>query len=259
MAEGGSAVDRDPLRLADDLIAAFEKLRTRSDGITSRPKVAPLRLVMAYGLAAQAHDVGQDAVRAIRDGRYGAAPPLTRVVFECGVTAQWLVIEPEAATAMAAEAHRQRIALAGTMAKTQRFLRHAESVRVSAGPAPPPQSVSSKNFEKVCAQVDPAGDLYVMYRTLSADAHAGAPIIHRWIGESGDPPVLGWRPTPTDLLLSERTILGSTLALSLLWAAAGFDQMVKGRPLVRTVNTVSAKLGYAGTTGVHQLVLPPRR
>lgn len=258
MADRGVPGERDMLDLADKLIAAFEKLRTRADGITGRPKVAPLRLVMAYGLAAQAHDVGQDAIRAIRERRYGAAPPLTRVVFECGVKAQWLVIEPDAAVAMAAEAHRQRIALADNMAKTQRFLRHAESVRTSAGTAPPTQAVSSKNFEKVCAQVDPAGDLYVMYRTLSADAHAGEPIMHRWVGESGDPPVLGWRAAPEDLQPAERTILASTLALSLLWAAAGFDQMVKGRPLDRTINTVSARLGYAGI-GVHQLVLPPRR
>lgn len=33
MTEAGSRVERDPLRLADNLIAAFEKLRTRSDGI----------------------------------------------------------------------------------------------------------------------------------------------------------------------------------------------------------------------------------
>ncbi|MGW6197009.1 hypothetical protein ACWF0M_12760 [Kribbella sp. NPDC055110] len=103
--------------------------------------------------------------------------------------------------------------------------------------------MSSKNFEKVRAQVDPGGDLYVMYRTLSADAHAGEPIVHRWVGESGDPHVLGWRPTPDDLQPAERAILANTLALSLLWAAAGFDQMVKGRPLDRTVNAVSAKLG----------------
>jgi hypothetical protein len=59
------------------------------------------------------------------------------VVFQCGVKAQWLVIEPEAADAMAVEAHRQRIALADNladnMAKTQRFLRHAESVRTRPG------------------------------------------------------------------------------------------------------------------------------
>jgi hypothetical protein len=74
------------------------------------------------------------------------------VVFQSGVKAHWLVMEPDAAVAMAVEAHRQRIALADNTAKTQRFLRHAESVRTSAGTAPPPPAVSSKNFEKVCAR-----------------------------------------------------------------------------------------------------------
>ncbi|MGW6197010.1 hypothetical protein ACWF0M_12765 [Kribbella sp. NPDC055110] len=116
MTEPSSPLERNALILAEKLIAAFEKVRLRPGGITGRKLVEPLRLGMAYGLAAQAYDVGQDATRAIREGRYGAAPPLTRVVFECGVKAQWLVIEPAAATAMAAEAHRQRIALADDMA-----------------------------------------------------------------------------------------------------------------------------------------------
>lgn len=63
MAESGSSVEQDQLSLADDLIAAFEKVRTRSH-ITGRAKVAPLRLAMAYGLAAQAHDIGITGVAA---------------------------------------------------------------------------------------------------------------------------------------------------------------------------------------------------
>jgi hypothetical protein len=249
----------DTLAIADDLISAFAKLRKQPGGITSRPKVAPLRLVMAYGLAAQALDVGQDAVRIIREGRYGAATPLVRVVFECGVHAQWLVIEPAAADAMAKEAHRQRNALADSMAQTQRFLHHAATVRATAGTAPTaPPAVSAKEFWKVCKQVDPAGNLYVMYRMLCADAHAGVPVVERWFAENAEPPGLAWRPEPADLRPEQCNVLAGTLALSLLWATAGFDQMVKGRPLDRKVNTANAKLGHAGTRGVHQLVLPPR-
>lgn len=247
------------LAIADDLMAAFEKLRMRPGAITARPKVAPLRLLMAYGLAAQAHDIGQDAVRTIREGRFGAATPLVRVVFECGVHAQWLVIEPAAADAMAAESHRQRLALADNMAQTQRFLRHAAAARAAAGTAPTaPPSVSAKRFWKVCEQVDPAGNLYVMYRILSADTHAGEPTVARWFAEIDEPPGLAWRHEPVDPGPAQRDVLAGTLALSLLWATAGFDQMVKGRPLDRQVNAANSKIGHAGTRGVHRLVLPPR-
>ncbi len=259
MPQSPSEMEMETLDLVDDLLAAFEKLRKRDSGFTARPKVAPLRLVMAYGLAAQAHDVGKEAVRSLREGRYGAAAPLIRVVFECGVKTQWLVIEPEAADALAVEAHRQRIALANNMAKTQQFLRHAEMTREMAGTAPPTPAVSAKSLEAVCAQVDPAGDLYVMYRMLSADSHAGEPIVERWIAEIDDPPGFAWRATPATPSPSERNVLAGTLALSLLWAAAGLDQMIKGRPLDRVVNIASSKLGYAGTRGVRQLVLPPHR
>jgi hypothetical protein len=60
-------------------------------------------MVIALGLSAQAHNVGRDALNAIRAGRNGAAMPLVRVVFECAVHAQWLVAEPDAADAMFAE------------------------------------------------------------------------------------------------------------------------------------------------------------
>ena len=251
----------DPLAVADELAAAFERIRERmqaSGELTVRPMVAPLRLVMTYGLAAQAYDVAQDATRSIREERYGATPPLVRVVFECGVYAQWLVIEPSAADAMAAEAHRQRRALADSMARARQFLNHAESVRAAAGPPPnTPPAVSAKRFERVCEQVDPGGNLYVMYRMLCGDDHAGVPVVERWFDEIPGPPGLGWRPDPPPFTPGQRLVLAHTLALSLLWAAAGFDQMLQGRPLARPVDAAKAKLGHGGKPGVHKLVLPP--
>jgi hypothetical protein len=62
---GGVVQSTDTLAIADDLISAFAKLRKQPGGITSRPKVAPLRLVMAYGLAAHARrsvELGRAAV-----------------------------------------------------------------------------------------------------------------------------------------------------------------------------------------------------
>jgi hypothetical protein len=248
------------LQLADRMLANWDGLLSRQSAFTSRKGVTPARLVMAFGLASQAYDVGRDALAAIRAGRNGAAMPLVRIVFECAVHAQWLVAEPDAADAMFAETRRQHIALADNMARTQRFLQHAATVRAGAGTAPAtPPAVSARRFEQICEQIDPAGDVYVMFRMLSADAHAGVPVVERWFAEIPVPPGLAWRIEPADQTDSvRRDTLAGTLALSLLWAGAGLDAMLRTRPLVKQLNAVGAKLGYRGVIGVGRLVLPPR-
>jgi hypothetical protein len=245
----------DGVALAGELLAAYDDKLRRRQGLTARARVHPHRLIAAYGLTAQAYDVGQDALELIRQGRQGGAAPLVRVTFECAVHGQWLVRVPEATDALIAEAHRQEVALATNMAKTARFLRHAPAVRAAAGPAPAAApTVSARQFEQICNQVDPDGTLYVMYRTLSAGAHVGMPVIARWFEEIDVPPYIAWRPDPGDLTSHRSEMLSGTLALSLLWAGAALDVMLRTRPLARKLNAVGGRLGYRGTFG--KLVLP---
>jgi hypothetical protein len=57
---------------------------------------------------------------------------------------------------------------------------------------------------------------------------------------------------------AQHDLLASTLALSLLWAAAGLEQMVKGRPLDRKFNVANAKSGTPARVECTQFVIPSR-
>jgi hypothetical protein len=242
--------------IADELLAAYDHQLRHRQQLTTKKDVEPLRMLMAYGLCAQAYDLGQDALRDIREVRYGAATPLVREVFECAVHAQLLVLVPDAHQAMFAEDHRLGLALAGSMAKAASFVKHEAATRQAAGQAPATQpSVSTRSFEATCNRVDPAGSLYIMYRVLSSESHAGVPIVERWFESIPDPPGIARRTEPRDLTPDHAEMLAGTLALSLMWAAAGLDVMLRTRPLVRTLNLVSAKLGHNGVLGCGKLVM----
>jgi hypothetical protein len=116
------------------------------------------------------------------------------------VYAQWLVLVPDAADAMLVEARRQQWALACSVAKAQAFLHHEDATREAAGPVYETElSMSPRNFERICAKVDPRGNLYVMYRMLSGESHAGVPVVQRWLEVKDDPSSLAYRTRPSDI------------------------------------------------------------
>jgi hypothetical protein len=95
-----------------------------------------------------------------------------------------------------------------------------------------------------------------MYRLLSAGSHAGVPIIERWLDDTDTHLYVAWRTEPSDLTIARRDVLAGTLALALLWSAAGLDVMLRTPPMVMRLNAAGMKLGYNDVLGVGKLVLP---
>ncbi|WP_433718639.1 hypothetical protein [Microbacterium laevaniformans] len=100
--------------------------------------------------------------------------PLARLVFECAITSTWLLLTPGAGNALIRDGAGQRLKAlrsaamaqdgsAAAIAESERVLKELED---AGGPG-------SYAFEQRCLALDGGESLYLTYRALSAESHAG--------------------------------------------------------------------------------------
>ncbi len=162
MSAADELTDADLARTTDQLIEGWrsqESVRART------ANASKLRAV--YGIAANAHYVAADAQQLLGQGRLMSAMPLIRLVFEDGVTAQWLVVYAESEKAFSAEYMRsmkqlsQRVTNAG-MIFAESFAHLVEEMPE----IEKPEGLSMK-FEQICRDMSPGADfLYAHYSLL---------------------------------------------------------------------------------------------
>ncbi|QNE20189.1 hypothetical protein F1D05_22610 [Kribbella qitaiheensis] len=241
----------DLLKIADGQMEAFKAIQEQQS-LTGEVDVAPQRYVAAYDLAAHANDLAIDAIDLTKRKRFASATPLTRLIFECAMHCQWLVMNPTAHSSLLTdnELHRERLTKTLRVSQSFKHLLEAEHIDVTEY-----EKVAPKNIRDVCEAVnDGDSSLYIIYRSLSSGSHSGIPLIERWIAEVLDPPGLAFRVEPsTDP--TQFNQLAGTIAISLLWTNSAFNCMTRAQPMQQLIDENSRELETKPLLGVGKLVL----
>lgn len=114
------------------------------------------------------------------------AAPLIRLTMECGVTAAWLSVAPNAGNEANHEAARQRRAIFEGMLR-EAALEDEQSLadaREIVQDLAEHQSEAARKFERRCNQIVGGKELYVHYRILSDVSHAGLGLMDQYLLEA---------------------------------------------------------------------------
>jgi hypothetical protein len=151
-----------------------------------------LNFALVYGLACHAKTMIAESLALFREPTL-AMVPITRSVYEAGVTAQWLRQVPDADIALMRESRRLQAALTTTMIASANP-EYQESGRIRSEQQEPPipvgQGPNSAGFEQICNTFGPGQELYLYYRMLCGPVHAGVQAADVWLGEDS---VMGFR------------------------------------------------------------------
>lgn len=176
--------------------------------------------------------------------------PSVRLVMECGVTAAWLLLTPGSENALLREGAKNRKKAIEhlirvddeeeeeTDASVRPGLEQARKILDELDGADGPKSFE---FEQRCVRLAGGGGIYVLYRALSAQAHAGMGIMDFYIEEDPNSPI-GISMTPhadNDLRVSHLAI-----AAAMLFLALNADELARAKPRHMTqLRKVAKKLG----------------
>jgi hypothetical protein len=243
----------DLLRISDDLLRSFRAIQDLPQ-ISGEAGVSPQRYIATYGLTAHTNDLSIDAIDLIQRNRFDSATPLTRLIFECAMHCQWLVMNPTAHSALLAANDRHQKAFANTLENSTSF----NNLVVSEPPDlndPSMPTVPTQSMERICRALnDDDSSLYVIYRSLSNGTHSGTPLIERWIEEIPEPPGVAFRGQPPEVPLRFNQLAG-TVAICLLWTNAAFNCMTRSQPMKDVIESSSRELETKPLLGNGKLVM----
>ena len=181
----------------------------------------------------------------IVDGLPDAAMPLARVIYECGLSAQWVAQVPDAAEAFTNEGIRARRNLRETLRQAASAAFRESATRVVHADDdfhPSLSDASARYFEQLCLDLEPAGyEAYAVYRAMSALSHAGAETADAYVRLTEEGHLtFAQRPRATD---NEAFL--SLVCAGLIWSARALDFFEKGRPRRNELRARARELGVA--------------
>ena len=186
-------------QLADDLIAAWDdgghptemsQPRARSGKPITTADVA--RMESVVGLARHVHETAR-AIRLLIDSDHAnAAVPLVRLVYECALTAIWLV-QSENHDGVRAFMHEYTRQQSNLQAVVEIFREGADEVADTNVDAHLGSADNARRFDLICEDLAPGGtDAYIYYKALSSFSHAGVRVVDLYFSA----PVPGQRVPP---------------------------------------------------------------
>lgn len=190
--EPGVRLTRTELRtLIGQMCDMWERLLTVDDSNNYRLDVLDLNRVI--GIRAHAHHAARTAraILALDETTTGIElVPLSRLVFECGVTAAWLLVTPMSGHTLLLDGVKKRKFVLDQLRdrgrptspgreQTAETLRKLEET----------QFPTAFQFEQRCRALRGGDEVYVLYRAQSALAHAGLSLADHYIIESPQSPI----------------------------------------------------------------------
>lgn len=168
--------------------------------------------------------------------------PLVRLIYECAITSAWLLVTDGAGESLIRDGARQRrTALesaampksddAGGLEQARRVLAELEGA-------------SSFAFEQRCLSLQNGPHLYLMYRILSAESHAGLAIAD-FYSVSNDQAAIGVSFDPGAASSIRPATLG--VAACMLLLAVNADELARAKPHRTTQIAKAAKRLGVGT------------
>lgn len=201
-----------------------------------------------YGLTCHAHELVRSGFLRVDPGSISTAP-IARSVFEAGVTAQWLRWQPDADLALLRKRRREQLKLTEDLQSSPLEGQRAAGARRRQShvePEIPRTSVQEPDtsFRAICMTFEQGTELYVYYRVLCGQMHAGVEAAETWleVDEKGE---LHVRRTPKEV---GRLAWPYLTLLGVLWASRALDDVIRPSTRGNFLNRVAkdAKLPAAG-------------
>lgn len=173
---------------SSDLLGVLRRLLAHnwdlgSRNVTPKEGVPGNALPLLHGLRAHAYSLAEATIDLWdRPGLRVAALPLTRAIFEAGLTAQWVAQDPDASVALVAAFADHRKKLADNMQKVAGpFADAAADVRTSAPAVTSKKLGTAQKIVNIASQFENGDELYVYYRILCGQTHAGVEVADKWL------------------------------------------------------------------------------
>lgn len=240
-------------QLADDLISAWDdeghptemsQPRARSGKRITTSDVA--RMESVVGLARHVHETARAIRLLIESDHANAAVPLVRLVYECALTATWLV-QSESHDGVKAFMHeytRQQSNLQSVLRRSivDIFREGADDVADTNMDVNLGSADNARRFDLICEDLAPGGtDAYLYYKALSSYSHAGVRVVDLYFsapapGEQVPPP----RCEPENAL-GEDLLLFLTNA-SMVWSGRAVTYISKNQSYRGTLRRAARRL-----------------
>lgn len=240
-------------QLADDLISAWDdeghptemsQPRGRSGKTITTSDVA--RMESVVGLARHVHETARAIRLLIDSGHANAAVPLVRLVYECALTATWLVQSEnhDGVKAFMHEYTRQQTNLKSVLKRSivETFRAGADDVADTNMDAHLGSADNARRFDLVCEDLAPGGtDAYLYYKALSSYSHAGVRVVDLYFsapapGEQVPPP----RGEPGSALGEDLLLFLSNA--SMVWSGRAVTYISKNQSYRRTLRRAAREL-----------------
>lgn len=223
-----------------------------------RPGVDPQR---AVAIRTHAHHAARMARSILLiDGHFAGAEivPNVRLLFECAVTAAWLLLHPGSGHTLLRDGAQQRRKALTTLREigedTEQASARAEKSLADLAKAEGPRSFV---FEQRCRSLQEGVQLYSLYRILSSDSHAGVGIADLYLEMNDDSPI-GLSFTPYASRDNRESTLG--IAACMLLLALNADELASAEPrFAAEISKIARRLGVSGRiTRVDGFEMPAR-
>ncbi|WP_371861311.1 DUF5677 domain-containing protein [Microbacterium maritypicum] len=188
------------------------------------------RITAIIGLSRHVHDTSPAIMLLLEHGHISAAVPLVRLVFECSLTAAWLVqsTDDHGIRAFLHSYSRSRSSLQkDAMEATTRVFRDGAPEITDTDPTPFGGSYDDAHrFGEICLDLKPAGkDAYIYYRVLSGLSHASPRVADLYFApDSPDAGIPAFRPTPDQSFPTD--VLAFFTAASMVWSARAYSYLI---------------------------------
>lgn len=233
------------LRLINDVHESYIKFKKNRVHIHRKPDVPNLKFAVIYGLACHTDMLACEVLPLLDtdDPRPRlAAVPIVRSIYEAGLTAQWVSRVPGAEYRIAKKHHDVARQQTEELKKSGlALLREAADIRAKRDddeePAAYPDMPSSASIQSICETFEGGTDLYLIYRMLCGNTHAGVETIDEWL--SLDDGVTSGYRVRADPKNHWDQLTDAVALWGVVWAAFAFDDLVKNTPRRSFLNKVA--------------------
>jgi len=189
------------------------------------------RMECVVGLARHVHETARAVSLLLDHKHYNAAAPLVRLMYECALTAIWLVQSEndDGVNAFMHEYARQQVNLASTLKRsiTRTFRDGGATIPNTDVETFLGSTDNARRFDLICEDLAPGGtDAYIYYKALSRLSHAGVPVVDIYFAPpprgSNVPPQ---RPKPAVRL--DENLLAFLANASMVWSGRSVSYISK--------------------------------
>lgn len=238
-------------RLTDEWYAMADVRLTHPVGIFGEPRPS-----LVAALAAHVHHLAPHAIALLDRDLVLPAAPLARLCYEHALWAQWVGRVPHAYGSVAMELWRQDQVL---REESQALGADLPEIRLALSVVSTPESAPAarmRGMRTVLRDFHPASvdAAYLYYRRLSALTHPSLVIAGAYV--SGEWRRLGTMTRDPGQPFPEATV--RVLAVSLVWAARAFDDLVEGHPRRRALDRAARTAGVKAAIPLREGLRPIR-